>query len=24
LDMVKRINVPLYDELAVGKLWPMM
>ena len=24
LDQVKRINVPLYDELAVGKLWPMM
>ena len=24
LDEVKRINVPLYDELAVIKLWPMM
>lgn len=24
LDQVKRINVPLYDELAVVKLWPMM
>ena len=23
LDQVSRINVPLYDELAVGKLWPM-
>ena len=24
LDEVKRICVPLYDELAVIKLWPMM
>ena len=24
LDEVKRINVPLYDELAVAKIWPMM
>ena len=24
LDQVKRINVPLYDELSVVKLWPMM
>ena len=24
LDEVKRINVPLYDELSVKKLWPMM
>ena len=24
LDQVKRICVPLYDELAVIKLWPMM
>lgn len=24
LDQVKRINVPLYDELSVIKLWPMM
>ena len=23
LDKVTRINVPMYDELAVGKLWPM-
>ena len=24
LDQVKRINVPLYDELSVVKIWPMM
>ena len=24
LNAVKRINVPLYDELAVAKFWPMM
>ena len=24
LDKVRRINVPLYDELAVVKLWPML
>ena len=24
LDEVKRISVPLYEELAVVKLWPMM
>ena len=24
LDQVKRIHVPLYDELSVVKLWPMM
>lgn len=24
LDEVKRINVPLYAELAVAKIWPMM
>ena len=24
LDQVKRVCVPLYDELAVVKLWPMM
>ena len=24
LDQVKRINVPLYDELSVISLWPMM
>ena len=24
LDQVKRICVPLYDELAIKKLWPMM
>jgi len=24
LDQVSRVNVPLYDELAVGKIWPMM
>ena len=24
LDEVKRINVPLYDELSVVKLWPMV
>jgi len=24
LDQVKRINVPLYDELSVVKLWPMV
>ena len=23
LDQVSRINVPLYDELSVGNLWPM-
>ena len=23
LDQVRRINVPLYDELSVGNLWPM-
>ena len=24
LDQVARINVPLYDELSVGNIWPMM
>lgn len=24
LDEVKRVNVPLYDELSVVSLWPMM
>ena len=24
LDKVKRVNVPLYEELAVIKIWPMM
>ena len=24
MNEVKRINVPLYDELAVAKIWPMM
>ena len=24
LDQVRRISVPMYDELAVIKLWPMM
>ena len=24
LGQVSRVNVPLYDELAVGKIWPMM
>ena len=24
LDQVKQVAVPLYDELAVGKLWPLM
>ncbi len=24
LHEVKRINVPLYDELSVVKIWPMM
>lgn len=24
LDEVKRVCVPLYDELSVVKLWPMM
>ena len=24
LDQVRRVNVPLYDELSVIKLWPMM
>ena len=24
LNEVQRINVPLYDELSVMKLWPMM
>jgi len=24
LNQVSRINVPLYDELSVIKLWPMM
>ena len=24
LDQVKRVNVPLYDELSVIKLWPML
>lgn len=24
LDEVKRVAVPLYDELSVIKLWPMM
>ena len=24
LEQVSRINVPLYDELSVGNIWPMM
>ena len=24
LDQVSRINVPLYDELSVGNIWPML
>ena len=24
LNEVKRVNVPLYDELSVTKIWPMM
>ncbi len=24
LNEVKRVNVPLYDELSVVRLWPMM
>ena len=24
LDQVSRVNVPLYDELSVGNIWPMM
>ena len=24
LEEVKRVNVPLYDELSVVSLWPMM
>ena len=24
LDQVKRVHVPLYDELSVIKLWPML
>ena len=24
LNQVSRINVPLYDELSVGNIWPMM
>lgn len=24
LNEVKQVNVPLFDELAVGKLWPLM
>ena len=24
LDEVKHVNVPLYDELAVGSIWPMV
>ena len=24
LEQVSRINVPLYDELSVGNIWPML
>ncbi len=24
LEQVSKINVPLYDELSVGNIWPMM